>query len=73
VPLGGAIDLEEERSRIEKKVDDLEKYLIGIDKKLGNKGFIKKAPKEVVQKEEEKRKKFEDQLKTLNDNLHALK
>lgn len=72
VPLGDAVDLEKEKSRINKKIEDLKRYLGGIGKKLKNKEFLKKAPEDVVRKEEEKKQRFEEQIKNLRDNLRAL-
>ena len=66
-------NVKKEKSRIEKKVEDLEKYLTGVDKKLENKSFLKRAPKDVVDKEKAKRDKFTEQVKTLRENLQALK
>jgi valyl-tRNA synthetase len=73
VPLSGSVDIAGEKKRVAKKIDDIETYLITIEKKLGNKAFLKNAPPDVVEKEQEKKKKYEEQLKTLKDNLSALK
>ena len=73
IPLSGEIDVVEEKQRVEKKIDNIEKYLITIEKKLSNKAFVKNAPQEVIEKEESKRAKYEEQLKILKENLFALK
>lgn len=72
VPLGDAVDIEEETARIRKKVEDIEKYLKGIEKKLSNKAFTEKAPEEVVEKEKAKQDKFRREAATLKENLNAL-
>ncbi|MFH1847339.1 MAG: valine--tRNA ligase [Candidatus Omnitrophota bacterium] len=72
VPLSGTIDVDKAKLRINKKIEELENCLKGIDKKLSNKGFLDKAPEAVVAKEEEKRARFTEQLNTLKDNLQAL-
>ncbi|MFH1665429.1 MAG: valine--tRNA ligase [Candidatus Omnitrophota bacterium] len=72
VPLGGTIDVDKEKARIEKKVIDIRAYLGGIEKKLANRAFVDNAPEDVVAKEKEKKQKFTEQLKTLEDNLAAL-
>ena len=72
VPLGGAIDVDKERARVSAKVADLEKYLDGINRKLSNASFLENAPQEVVLKEKEKKLKFEEQIRTLKENLSAL-
>ncbi len=71
IPLGGTVDIEKERSRIDKKIADLQRYLGGIEKKLSNKSFLEKAPEDVVRKEEEKKRKFEEQIRNLRENLAA--
>jgi valyl-tRNA synthetase len=72
VPLGGAIDLEKEKKRISLKVDDMQRYLDSINKKLSNESFVANAPEDVVAKEKDKRANFEDQIRTLKDNLRAI-
>ncbi|MCK5450463.1 MAG: valine--tRNA ligase [Candidatus Omnitrophica bacterium] len=72
IPLGDTVDIEKEKTRVDKKIEGLKKHLDGIDRKLKNEGFLKKAPEEVVAKEKEKIKRFEDQLRTLEDNLNTL-
>ena len=59
IDIKGAIDLEKEIERQEKILKDLEKSLSISEKKLSNENFIKKAPKEVVEKE----KAFYEELK----------
>ncbi len=72
IPLEGLMDFEEERSRIEKELKKIEKDLIFLDKKLSNPNFVKKAPPEVIEKDEkrktalsEKQAKLEIHLKTI--------
>ena len=69
VPLEGLIDLEVERKRLEKEIQRLGMMLEGIGKKLGNPQFTEKAPKEVVEKEREKKEAFEANLQKLKNNL----
>jgi len=73
IPLGGTVDVEKEKGRINKKMEDMQRYLDGIGRKLSNKSFVEKAPEDVVRKEEEKKRTFEEQIKNLRDNLCALK
>ena len=72
IPLSGAIDVEKEKMRIDKKIGELERFLNGLDKKLTDKAFLKKAPEDVVQKEKAKKEKFSEQAATLKENLAAL-
>lgn len=73
VPLASAIDVDAERSRIEKEIKYLEGFRTSIEKKLANERFVSNAPAAVVEGE---RKKLADTLQKLAANqatLDALK
>jgi len=48
IPLAGLVDIEEEKSRLEKKLSKLNKELESVENRLSNDAFIKKAPIDVV-------------------------
>jgi valyl-tRNA synthetase len=50
VPLGGLIDFDKERVRLEKERAGLEQDLSRLETKLGNPDFLARAPKEEVEK-----------------------
>ena len=52
--MAGLIDKDTELARLAKEIDKQDKFIGGIEKKLGNEGFISKAPAEVVDKERAK-------------------
>ncbi|MDV6317962.1 valine--tRNA ligase [Chromohalobacter sp. HP20-39] len=54
VPMAGLIDKDVELARLAKEIDKQDKFIGGIEKKLGNESFISKAPTEVVEKERAK-------------------
>lgn len=54
VPMAGLIDKDVELARLAKEIDKQDKFIGGIEKKLGNESFISKAPAEVVEKERAK-------------------
>lgn len=73
MPLASAIDVDAERSRIEKEIKYLEGFRTSIEKKLANERFVSNAPAAVVEGE---RKKLADTLQKLAANqatLDALK
>jgi valyl-tRNA synthetase len=72
VPLKGLIDVEVEKTRLEKEIARTEKMLKGVEAKLNKKEFIGKAPKEIVAKELEKKKDFEHSLERLKANYASL-
>ncbi|MGO3701375.1 class I tRNA ligase family protein, partial [Halomonas sp.] len=51
VPMADLIDKDAELNRLAKEIDKQDKLIGGIEKKLGNEGFIAKAPEAVVEKE----------------------
>ncbi|HMB98847.1 MAG TPA: class I tRNA ligase family protein, partial [Balneolaceae bacterium] len=73
VPLEGLIDLDKERERIQKEIDRLEGFLKGVEKKLSNEGFVNNAPKDVVEKEKQKKADAETDLKKLKKQLIEFK
>jgi len=73
VPLEGLIDLDIERSRIEKEIVRIEGSLQGVTKKLSNESFVGRAPADVVEKEKAKKEDWEKTLEKLKVILHDLK
>ena len=73
VPLEGIIDFEKEKKNLTKRLDETERILKGITSKLKNKDFLKKAPKDVVNKEKEKKLELEGTIGRLKKNLEDLK
>jgi len=72
VPLAGLIDLQVERVRIGKETERLEKLVKGLEIKLNNMDFLKKAPASVIEKERQKQADFAEKLKKLRQNLEVL-
>ncbi len=67
------IDIAAEKARLEKEKAKAEKEISGIDKKLANKKFIERAPKEVVEEQHSRRAEYEAQLEKLGAALTRLK
>jgi valyl-tRNA synthetase len=72
VPLAGMIDLDQERERLRKEIQQKEDFLESVEKKLNNPQFVTKAPDEVVEKERKKKKDATAELERLRDNLDDL-
>ena len=73
IPLGGLINLDQEKSRMEKRIIDINRLLNTINGKLSNKNFINRAPESVIMKEKLNFKKLNEELKKVNSNLEILK
>ena len=72
MPLLDLVDKEKELERLNKEVKKLEGEIERIDKKLGNAGFVAKAPEAVVNAEKEKRSKYVEMLEAVKVRIDAL-
>ena len=72
VPLTGLIDLEHERERLTREIEQKEKFLTGVQRKLQNEQFVARAPAEVVEKERQKERDASAELHRLRANLEEL-
>tara|TARA_B100000676_G_scaffold93431_1_gene93190 strand:+ start:343 stop:2970 length:2628 start_codon:yes stop_codon:yes gene_type:complete len=72
IPLKGLIDIEQEIKRLKKQVEDMNGRLNAISKKLDNKNFVNRAPKEIIDHERKKFKDYNQQLEKLEINLQSL-
>jgi valyl-tRNA synthetase len=70
--LGGLIDIEEEKKRLQKEIAKVQKDYDGFQKKIGNSDFMAKAPAEVVKKQLEKAKAIETEMTQLQKRLEIL-
>ena len=73
IPLEGIIDVQKEAARLKQKIKELENIFQNTNKKLKNKQFLSKAPKEIVAQEKEKAKQLKESLKKLKDNLKGFR
>lgn len=72
IPLDQLVDLEKERQRLLKEQKRLEGEIARVEKKLGNPGFVSKAPAQVIEEEKAKGEKYRsllDQVETSLKNL----
>ncbi len=72
LPLPG-LDLEKERARIQREIEQLQKHLAKVQARLANPDFLERAPAEVIQKEEEKVKTFQEKIAALEAHLKRLR
>ncbi len=73
LPLAGVIDIDAEGARLDKEIAKAASEIAGIDKKLANKNFVERAPKEVVEEQHTRRADFETQIEKLKAALERLK
>ncbi|WML45564.1 valine--tRNA ligase [Neobacillus sp. PS3-40] len=73
LPLEGLINIEEEIIRLEKEYDRLNNEVERVQKKLGNEGFMKKAPESVVLEERAKEKDYQEKRTIVEARINELK
>ncbi|MGL5151585.1 MAG: valine--tRNA ligase [Clostridium sp.] len=72
MPLLDLVDKEKELARLNNEKKKLEGEIERIDKKLGNQGFVAKAPEAVVEGEKAKREKYKEMLEAVLERISAL-
>lgn len=73
IPTEGLVDIEKEREKYQKEIENLEKYVASIKTKLKNKNFIGKAPDQVIKQQKENLEKAEVKLAEIKRHLEELK
>ena len=72
MPMAELVDLEKERTRMEKELANAKKQLDGQIAKLANENFVSRAPEKVVNVEREKKAKLEALIENLEESLKNL-
>ena len=72
IPLEGKINFTEEKNRVEKELNKIEKDIIVLVKKLSNKNFIDKAPPEVIEKDCQRKKILSEKQARLKIHLETV-
>jgi valyl-tRNA synthetase len=72
LPLADVIDLSQERARLARELDKLTKDIAQIDARLGNPGFVAKAPEDVIDEHRERKEEAERARAKLGEALSRL-
>lgn len=72
LPLSGLIDPEKERMRLEKQNEKLEKEIQKLSARLASRGFVDKAPREVVEKAKKELSELQNQASKVKGTLGGL-
>ena len=72
LPLAGLVDLDAERARLQKELDNVEKMIARANGLLGNENFVGKAKPEVVQRERDKLAELESTKTSLEERIGSL-
>jgi len=70
--VGEIIDIPSEIERLKKERESLLAEEQKSSSKLSNESFLQRAPKEVVEKEQERLKKARERIKRINENIASL-
>lgn len=73
IPLEGLVNTEEEKSKILSELEHQRKFLAGVRAKLGNEGFVSRAPEKVIAVERKKESDALARIEALEASLAALK
>jgi len=73
IPLEGLVDLDEEKTRMTKRMSEIDRLLKGINSKLSNENFLQRAPGIVINKERSNLNKLNEELEKITSNLEMLK
>ena len=73
VSLEGIIDFVKETNRLEKEIKKLTAELTTVAKKLGNEGFLSKAPADVIEKVRQKQSALFEKQQKIQANLDKIK
>ena len=72
VPLEGLIDIEVEKTRLEKELKNLGIQLEKVSRKLANADFRSNAPDDIIEREELKKEDYRERIEKLNKNLEQI-
>ncbi len=73
IPMEELVDVKEEIRRLEREKQRLAKELERVKGKLANKGFVEKAPADIVEAEKEKKCKYLDMMNKVTERLNSLR
>ena len=72
IPLGELVDLEKEKARLEKELKKNTAELEKLNTKLGNPGFVNKAPANVVEAERERSVRLTELVAKLTEQIKGM-
>ena len=72
ISLEGLVNPEAERSRLEKEIARVKGVIAGIESKLSNEQFVRRAPAQVIEKEKMKLESMKVDLSKLEENYHSI-
>lgn len=72
VLLGGLVDFDKERTRMQKECEAAQKELIGLEKTLANEGFLAKAAQDIIEKKRARATELKATIERLQAQIASL-
>lgn len=69
IPMGELVDLEAEKARLNRELENARKQLATVEAKLNNAQFVSKAPAPIVQNQRDTQAKLLDQIKMIEQSI----
>ncbi len=73
VDLSGVVDTAKEKDRLTKELDGAEKYVLGLEKKLGNTEYVQNAPANIVEADKKRLEETKEKIVKLKAQLAEIK
>ena len=70
--LEGLVDVEKEKASLLKEKENLEKFIAGIERKLGNAQFVERAPAALIEEQRAKLSEAKEKVEKIGGRLKAL-
>ena len=72
VPLTGLIDVQAERTRLQKEIEKTQAEISKLDRKLADASFVERAPEEVVAENRRRSADYQNRAAKLREALERL-
>ena len=72
VELAGVVDFAKEKEKLGSEIEQLTKYIAGLEGKLNNPGFVSSAPASIIEQETNKLIESKEKLEKLNKQFQAI-
>jgi valyl-tRNA synthetase len=72
IPMAGLIDVDAEKARLHKEINNNQGFINSLNGKLSNENFISRAPEKVVALERQKLSDAQSKLNNLTEQLEKL-
>ena len=73
LPMDQLVDMEEEKKRLQREMDKIDKDIDMFENKLSNPGFVNNAPAHIVEQDKEKLRKAKEHKEKIIESLEAIK